>query len=119
MRAKSGAFGAVLGSWVPTRPRRQVGLARFPSQGRRLRRLNSGAVAGTGALCEPRAAPSAPCAWWGMSSGLRRALRAKSGAFGAVCVVGHEFRAQLALRAKPGAFGAIVPVPVIKKSHIP
>ena len=71
MRAKSGAFGAVLGSWVPTRPRRPVGLARFPSQGRRLRRLNSGAVAaGTGALCEPRAAPSAPCAWWGMSSGL-------------------------------------------------
>jgi len=115
MRAKSGAFGAVLGSWVPTRPRRLVGLARFPSQGRRLRRLNSGALAGTGALCEPRAAPSAPCAWWGMSSGLRRALRAKSGAFGAVCVVGHEFRAQLALRAKPGAFGAIVPVPVIKK----
>ena len=37
----------------------------------------------------------------------RLALRAKSGAFGAVCVWwGHDFRAQLALRAKTGAFGA-------------
>ena len=34
-------------------------------------------------MCEPRAAPSAPCAW-----------------------MGHEFRAQLSVRAKTGAFGA-------------
>ena len=43
----------------------------------------TGRIPTDSSLCEPRAAPSAPCAW----------LR-------------HEFWAQLALRAKSGAFGA-------------
>ena len=96
MRAKSGAVLGELGS---------RDLARIPSQGRRQRRLSgwTGTGAVLGSLCEPRAAPSAPCAWWV-----------------------HEFRDQLALRAKTGAFGAIVLVPhryrygVIKNDrHIP
>ena len=87
LRRRSGGVPKKKGAGFP-------GLARFPSQGRRLRRRKSGWT-GTGAvlgsLCEPRAAPSAPCAWWV-----------------------HEFRDQLALRAKARRLRRhrTVPVPV-------
>ena len=67
MRAKSGAFGSVLGSGVP----------------RELGSLDSR----IGSLSEPRAAPTAPQKWED-GHGARLALRAKSGAFGAVCMEG-------------------------------
>ena len=67
MRAKSGAFGAVLAVGFLPAPAGRISL-----------------------LSEPRAAPTAPQQWGGGRHrfGARLALRAKSGAFGAVCVVG-------------------------------